>query len=302
MELRHIGYACINLSLGATTNHTFRLAKLSEEQAIQTIAQNLTDLRQILSWNVANGIRLFRVGSSMIPFASHPSFTLDWAEVFQSELREIRAFGQQNGLRFSMHPGQYTVLNALNPKVVQDAIRELEWHAELMAQLDPDQGLVVLHVGGAYGDKGASIQRFEENFQYLSENARQRLTIENDDTTFNADETLSLCQRLGVPMIFDIFHHKCLHQAGDWRDGLTDKLAAVVNTWAGKVPKLHISTQKAGTRTSHADYISSEDFEELQYWMHSLRTGTWYDLMVEAKMKDLAVQRLLRYGLPKEMN
>lgn len=294
MQLRHIGYACINLSLEATTNHTFRLAKLSEEQATKTIGQNFVDLREILAWNVANGIRLFRIGSSMIPFASHPAFTLDWVNLFQPELLEIRQYAQEHGLRLSMHPGQYTVLNALNSKVVQDAIRELEWHAELMAQLDPEQGLVVLHVGGAYGDKEASIRRFEENFQYLSTNARQRLTIENDDTTFNADEALRLCQRLGVPMIFDIFHHKCLHQASNWQDGLTEKLAAIVDTWAGKVPKLHISSQKAGTRASHADYITAEDFEELQHWMNTLQPSGWYDLMVEAKMKDQAVQLLLK--------
>jgi UV DNA damage endonuclease len=127
------------------------LSKLSEEQAMSTIEKNLDSLQKILAWNVSQGIKLFRVGSSTIPFASHRLFTLDWENAFKDKLTEIRQFVQDNGLRLSMHPGQYTVLNSLNPKVVEDSVRELDWQAKLMHILDPQQGLLVLHVGGAYG-------------------------------------------------------------------------------------------------------------------------------------------------------
>jgi UV DNA damage endonuclease len=298
MELRHLGYACINLSLDLTTNRTFRLARLSDELAAQTTAQNLQNLEKILAWNLGQGIRLFRVGSSVVPFASHAQFTLDWVSRFEKEIAAIRDFVQANGMRLSMHPGQYTVLNALNEKVVGDALREIEWQAELISQLDPAQGGLVIHVGGAYGDKAAAIQRFETNFYRLSPNAQKRLTLENDDTTFAAGEVLDLCQRLNVPMIFDIFHHKCLHSGPDWQAGLPDLLEKVVETWQGRVPKLHISSQKAGTRTSHADYITQEDFDELLHWMRTIRPDGKYDLMVEAKMKEQATQALLCGILP----
>jgi UV DNA damage endonuclease len=293
MELRHLGYACINLSLDLTTNRTFRLARLSEELVAETTARNLESLQKILAWNLEQGIRLFRIGSAVIPFASHASFTLDWMHRFQPQLEAIRDFVRTHDIRLSMHPGQYTVLNALNPKVVQDAIREVAWQAELIATLDPQQGGLVIHVGGAYGDKTAALQRFADTFHTLSETARQRLTVENDDTTFDASEVLGLCRRLGVPMIFDIFHHKCLYSREHWQDGLAELLDQVVETWRGRVPKLHISSQKTGTRTSHADYITQEDFDALQFWMRQIRPGQPYDLMVEAKMKEQATQALL---------
>jgi UV DNA damage endonuclease len=293
MKLRYIGYACINIGLDETTNHTFRLSNLSEEQAMITIARNLESLQKILSWNVSQGIKLFRVGSSIIPFASHPLFTLDWENAFKEKLGEIHRFVQANGLRLSMHPGQYTVLNSLNQKVIDDSVRELEWQAKLINILDPVQGLLVLHVGGAYGDKQTAIARFEENFhKSLSPQVQQRLTMENDDTTFSADDVLPLCHRLGIPMIFDLFHHKCLHTGEDWQDGLTEKLELVIDTWKGKVPKLHLSSQKPGTRTSHADFIEQHDFDELQDWMEHVQTEGVYDLMIEAKLKEKAVQAL----------
>jgi UV DNA damage endonuclease len=293
MKLRHIGYACINICLDETTNHTFRLSKLSEEQAMVTIAKNLESLQNILSWNVAQGIKLFRVGSSIIPFASHTLFTLDWETIFKDKLLEIRQYVHQNGLRLSMHPGQYTVLNSLNPKVISDSVRELDWQARLISTLDPVQGLLVLHVGGAYGDKQTAIRRFEENFyQYLTPLIQQRLTLENDDTTFSTDDVLPLCQKLGIPMIFDLFHHKCFHTGEDWQDGLTEKLELIVDTWKGSVPKLHLSSQKPGTRTSHADLIEQRDFDELQDWMDNIYNEGVYDLMIEAKLKEQAVQAL----------
>jgi UV DNA damage endonuclease len=293
MKLRHIGYACINMGINETTNHTFRLANLSEEQAAITIAKNIESLKKILAWNVSQGIKLFRVGSSMIPFASHTSFTLDWQRIFRAELNEIRTYVQDNGLRLSMHPGQYTVLNSFNPKVVADSVRELEWQAELISMLDPHQGLLVLHLGGAYGNKEESIRRFEENFyNYASPLVQQRLALENDDTTFSVDDVLPVCRHLNIPMIFDLFHHKCLHTAPDWQDGLEEKLEQIIDTWKGKVPKLHLSSQKPNTRTSHADYIEQNDFDELQDWMEKIRPEGEYDLMIEAKLKEKAVQAL----------
>jgi UV DNA damage endonuclease len=177
--------------------------------------------------------------------------------------------------------------------VVEDSVRELEWQAKVVSILDPTQGLIVLHLGGAYGDKEEAMARFEENFhKYTSPLVQQRLTLENDDTTFSADEVLTVCHKLNIPMIFDLFHHKCLHTEAHWEDNLTNRLEKIVATWKGRVPKLHLSSQKPGTRTSHADYIEQNDFDELQDWMEKIRSGEEYDLMIEAKLKEKAVQAL----------
>ncbi len=293
MKLRHIGYACINIQIERTTNRTFRLAKLSDDQVIQTAALNFAALQEILKWNLQHGIRLFRIGSSIVPFASHQNFSLDWVSAFSGELATIRQYAQQNSMRLSMHPGQYTVLNSPNPKTLADSVREIEWQARLISEVDPEQGVIVLHIGGAYGDKGKAIDRFAENFHhYLSDNARSRLVIENDDVTFTLDDVFSLHEMTGCPIIFDILHHKANHYGDDWTEEMVPKLDRVVSTWKGKVPKVHLSSPKEGSRTSHADYIEQNDFEELLNWMEQIRSGEPFDLMIEAKLKDKAVQAL----------
>ncbi len=293
MKLRHIGYACINMQMDITTNHTFRLARLSDEAVQQTATRNFAALQQILEWNLQHGIRLFRIGSSIIPFASHEKFTFNWLEAFVREIASIREYVRQHGLRLSMHPGQYTVLNSPNPKTLADSVRELEWQARLVGELDPDQRVIVLHIGGAYGDKEKAIDRFAENFhRYLSDNAKSRLVIENDDVTFNLDDVLLLHEMTGTAIIFDILHHKANHVGERWQEGLETKLMQVVATWQGKVPKVHLSSPKPGSATSHADYIEQDDYDELLFWMGQFRPGEVFDLMIEAKLKDKAVQAL----------
>ncbi len=293
MKLRHIGYACINTQLGVTTNRTFRLARLSEEAVFQTAEANFAALKQILDWNIENGIRLFRVGSSIIPYASHERFAYDWPDRLSVPIAEIRDMVRTHGLRLSMHPGQYTVLNSPEPKTVAASVREIEWQARLVSELDPEQGVMVLHIGGAYGDKPTAIRRFAENFHnLLSETARQRLVIENDDVTFTLNEVLFLNELTDTPVVFDILHHKVNHEGTRWQDGLTTQLRRVVDTWRGRVPKVHLSSPKEGSATSHADFITQDDYDELLYWMGQFKPDDYFDLMVEAKLKDQAVQAL----------
>ncbi|RYD71067.1 MAG: UV DNA damage repair endonuclease UvsE, partial [Sphingobacteriales bacterium] len=209
MKLRNIGYACINLCQELTTSKTFRLANLTDERAAETIKQNIENLQKILRWNVENGIKLFRIGSSFIPFASHKNFTFNWKEAFKTEFAEIHQYVKENNLRLSMHPGQYTVLNSPTEKIVNESIAELEWQAELLHILDPDGGIMVLHVGGVYGDKEASMNRFIRNFERLSPIAQHYLVLENDDKSYTLDDALHICQAVKMPLVFDIFHHQC---------------------------------------------------------------------------------------------
>lgn len=293
MKLRHIGYACINRTLDLTTGRTLRLSNLTEEYAAEVTSANLSNLVRILEWNVEHSLHMFRISSSAVPFASHPEFSLDWRAHFADELAHIRRLAEQHELRLSMHPGQYTVLNSKKDDVVERAIAELDYHARFLEAITPDGGDIVLHVGGAYGDKETSMRRFATNFRRLSSSARRQLVIENDDTVYNVDEVLELCAEIGRPLVFDIFHHQCNPPSEQWRDDLIPRLEAVVATWDGQPPKCHISTGREGTRTSHADYISAEDFEVFVGLMGEVDADAPFDLMVEAKEKDKAALRLL---------
>ncbi len=293
MKLRNIGYACINICQSLTTSRTFRLANLTDARVEETIKQNIDNLRKILSWNVENGIGLFRIGSSFIPFASHAGFTYNWKQKFAAEFEEIRNYVKDNKLRLSMHPGQYTVLNSPTEKIVTNSIAELEWQAELLQLLDPDGGVMVLHVGGVYGDKEASMNRFIRNFEQLSPVAQHFLGLENDDKSFMLDDVLHICRAVKIPLVFDIFHHQCNFTGASWQQNLIPRLETTMQTWHNRVPKLHISSQKPGTKTSHADFILKEDFETLLNIMDQVKTQPYFDLMVEAKLKESAALALI---------
>ncbi|ADI13731.1 UV DNA damage repair endonuclease UvsE [Truepera radiovictrix] len=298
MKLRYLGYPCTNVTLGATTGRTLRLANLKEPRLSAVIRENLATLRRLLLWNVERGIRFFRVASSVIPLASHEAFPLDWPVQFAPELAEVRALVAEHHLRLSMHPGQYTILNAQRPEVVAAAVRELEYHAAFLAATDPRSGTMTLHVGGAYGDKGSAKRRFAENAALLSPEARSRLILENDDRTFHAGDVLELCEALQLPMVFDFLHHKLNPVSESWEAELVPLLARAVATWdasslAAKVPKFHLSSPR-DLSTAHADFVEPVDFLQVTDALAQFGGDAPFDLMLEAKQKDAALLRLLR--------
>jgi UV DNA damage endonuclease len=292
MKLRYLGYPCTNVTLGRTTGRTLRLANLQEPRVSEVVRENLATLLEMLHWNVERGIHFFRIASSVIPLASHEAFPLDWHAEFEPELSEIRAFVAANDLRLSMHPGQYTILNAQRPEVVTAALRELEYHAAFLAATDPKSGTMTLHVGGAYGDKKAALARFAENFERLSPEAQRRLTLENDDRTFTAGEVVGLCEALSIPAIFDFLHHKLNPTYETWDTELVPLLGRVVGTWGTRVPKLHLSSPRDFT-TAHADFVEMADFAQAVDALAQFGGDALYDLMLEAKMKDVALLKLL---------
>lgn len=293
MELRHLGYACLNLTLG-TTSRTVRLANLRTETLVPVVAQNLDDVVRALRWNAERGIRFFRVSSDLVPFATRADFPFDWAEAFAWKLREIRALVKAEGLRVTSHPGQYTVLNAWREEVAAEAVAELEHQARVLELIDPRQGTMTLHVGGAYGDRPTALARFEQNLARLSDGARARLVVENDDKTFTLEEVVGLGERTGLPVVVDLFHHQCNPSGPTWDAGLGDLLARAMATWGRRVPKLHLSSRRPGTTTSHADYVEPADFETLLALMRDVPPeDAPYDLMLEAKAKERALLALL---------
>ena len=295
MYLRHLGYACQNLTLG-TVSRTIRLANLRTEKLIPVLTQNFQAILDMLRWNEEHDLYFLRVSSDLVPFGPLPEFPFEWAEAYGWLLDDIRRTVKKGGHRVTSHPGQYTVLNSPREEVVQNSIDELEHQAHVIELMDPKQSTMTLHVGGAYGDKPAAMEAFARNLDRLSDRARARLIIENDDKTFTLAETVALAERTGLPVVVDLFHHKCNPGEGcTWEDGLPELMERAVGTWGGRVPKLHLSSQKPGTTTSHADYLTMDDVDELVGLMESVGGDAPYDLMLEAKKKEQAVLEVKRY-------
>jgi len=296
MYLRHLGYACKNVTLRLNTGQTFRLSSLTPERAATTVAANLDALEAMLRWNAAHDIRFLRISSDIVPFASHPASSFDWEEAFTDRLAEIRAYADAEGIRLSMHPGQFTVLASPRPEVVEAALADLAWQARFVHALDPDEGTLTLHVGGAYGDKPSALERFAQNFRRLTPLAQRMLILENDDKVYHADDVLPLCERLGVPMVFDFFHHRLHHLEGRREVGLLDLRERVVATWGERVPKFHLSSARdGGPRTAHGDFVLEEDLTAALDLMAQVGGDRPFDLMLEAKQKDCAVLPLRHF-------
>lgn len=281
-----VGYACMNLTLGLTTSHTTRLARLDDPERVQRIVhENLSAIEPILRWNVERGFGLFRLGSSLIPFASHEDFPYDWVELHGPRLRLIGDVARRLGQRLSMHPGQYTTPGSPDPGVARRSIAELDYAATVMDHVAPDDGVVVLHVGGVYGDRAATLDRFVETLRRYP-SILNRLALENDERLWSADQVHEAATRLGVPMIFDTLHHRL--NSGDWPE--QEALEKALETWErarpGQRPKMHISSQLEGGRLgAHADAIAPPDWHALL----ELVDDRDVDVMLEAKLKEGAL-------------
>jgi UV DNA damage endonuclease len=202
------------------------------------------------------------------------------------------------------------VLNSQNESTVAAAVDELNVHAEILEAMGLDRtALIVLHVGGLAGDREEAKARFEKGFARLSDPARSRLAVENDDRLFGLADVLDVADRTGCPVIWDVLHHHCFDP-----DGIPDDeaLRLALATWPqGVRPKMHYSTprtwltlvkKKAGRRTiavptppplrAHADLIDPIGFE---WFLRNIVRDQDVDIMLEAKGKDVALLELRKH-------
>lgn len=271
-----LGYPCENLTLKASTNHTLRLASLGEEKIRARVAENLQDLARILTWNHQEGFHLFRIGQHLIPFASHPHFPYHWERVHGEELTRLGNLAQALGQRLSMHPGQYVNPGSPNPQVVARSLAELRYSARLLDLLKAQDGVLVVHLGGTYGDRKATLRRFVENLKGEGEILRF-LALENDERLWTVEEVLRAAEALGVPVVVDTLHHAL----NPGRLSLKDALRLALATWE-TTPKVHLSSQDPHRRPgAHAFRVSDGDWERL---LDALPRPA--HVMVEAKGKE----------------
>ncbi len=292
-----IGYPCINRGIGCTANSTFRLASYSDDNLREKVSNNLACLMRILEFNVKSGLYFFRISSDIIPFASHPVCAFDWVKGFSGELKSIGDYIKKNGIRISMHPDQFTILNARDRRIHDNSVSELCYHCALLDAMGLDErARVQIHAGGVYGDREGSIKRFISNYTKLDGTVRKRLVVENDDRNYNLKDCLFISAETGVPVLLDVFHHECLNSG----ERLEEALFAASVTWKKKdgILMVDYSIQKKGARKgTHAESIDlrrfgafirkTEDFD--------------FDLMLEIKDKErsaLGAVEFLR-GIPK---
>lgn len=284
-----IGYPCINRAIGCTANHTFRLASYTDDRLIGTVEANLLCLERVLAWNVEHGLLAFRIGSGLVPFASHPVCTAPWYDIHADRFAAIGEFAREHELRVSMHPDQFNLLNARDPAIVERTVAELTYHAAVLDLFALDAtAKVQIHVGGVYDDREGSMARFVEAYGTLEPGIRSRLVIENDDGRYSAADCLAVSRACGIPVVLDVLHH-AVHGDGQPIGPLLD---AIGGTWAPSdgPPMVDYASQAPGRRRGvHAMTLDDADF--IRFLEES--TGRDIDLMLEIKDKEASALRAL---------
>ena len=281
-----IGYACLNIGTPNTNIRSVMQRNATPEKLTEVTEHNLAALERMIDYNHKNDIKLFRISSDLIPFGSSPVNTLAWPEIHKEAFDRIGSKIRKSGMRVSLHPGQYTVLNSPTEDVVERAITDLVYHDKILIALGTDQtNKIVLHVGGIYGDKKEALERFEQNFRRLPEAVRNRLIIENDDRLYNIEDVLTLAHRLHVPAVYDNLHHAINPPPSGGTDPYW--IAEGKKTWkaADGNQKIHYSQQALDKRPgAHTDTINLETF----LTFHERLEDKQIDIMLEVKDKNLS--------------
>ncbi|HEX8050422.1 MAG TPA: UV DNA damage repair endonuclease UvsE [Solirubrobacterales bacterium] len=299
-----LGFAVKVLGGGGLPSHDTR-----RWQSEPHLRVSLERLRAIFDHLEEIDVRMYRMTSDLVPYGTHPDLSQFHDQISEcaEELAELGERARALDLRLSSHPGQYVVLNSEKPEVREAAVRDLELQAELLDAMGlGPEAVVVLHAGGAAGGVEAGRGRFLAGFEQLGERARARLVVENDDRSFSLADVLELSSQTGLRVVWDILHHRC-HDPD--RISVEEALSLALATWSdGTVPKIHYSSprtaveerrKKVGRRVerqlvlpplrAHADLIDPIGFEE---FLRGPAAGLDFDVMLEAKAKDLALLRL----------
>ena len=288
---------------------------------------NLTNMFKILSWNRKNNIYFYRMSSDMFPHVNnhriqkhmsiehwHNYSNLIFAK---SLIHKIGQYAQKYQIRLTMHPDHFNQLGAKKEEVLVNTITDLAWHARLLDLLEEGADLynlylkyhnrnlevkeniiyhsiLCIHGGGKYDSKEKTLQRWKDNFRNLPKYIQKRICLENDERCYNVKDLLPVCQELNIPLIFDFHHYDCwahYHQDNPNQLHISDFLPDILKTWEKRniTPKFHLSDQADGKRVgAHHDYVGCIPDELLDLIKQKYK----FDIMIEAKQKDLAVLKL----------
>ncbi|KAJ3023981.1 hypothetical protein HKX48_008595 [Thoreauomyces humboldtii] len=293
-----LGYACLNTVLRAQMPSVFssRTCRLATIQALgpahahALALRNVKDLIPMLEWNHRHNIRFMRLSSEMLPLASHPEvgYNVKDVEGLVDVLKEVGDLARANGTRLTMHPGQFVQLASPREVVFEAALRDLEIHCDILDAIGLGKdSIMIIHMGGVYGDKPSTLERFHTRWALVPPRIQARIVLENDDMCYSVSDILPTCEALQIPLVLD-WHHASI---------ITDEhppefyLPRILKIWRdrGITPKQHVSDPQVGAvtpfeRRKHAKRVAA------------LPTG-WtpdIDLMVEAKDKEQAVLHLYR--------
>ncbi|WNS76504.1 UV DNA damage repair endonuclease UvsE [Bacillus sp. DTU_2020_1000418_1_SI_GHA_SEK_038] len=301
MTIVRLGYVAMSMELkNASPSQTMTFAQFQKiddrEAAIRKLERialsNLHNTLRLLKHNAASDIHFYRLTSRLIPLANHEEL-LDWNYIkpLKEPLREIGDFAKTHNIRIDFHPDHFVLINSKKKDILKNSISTLKLHYLLLKAMgiDPTHRCV-MHVGGNYKETDMSLERFVDNWMDVPKKIQKMIMLENDDTSFTLEDTLYLCEKLNIPLVFDYHHHLAYHQDPNWETNWD----RVVGTWRDSpLPiKMHISSPKSAKAfRHHSDYV---DIDMFFRFLNVIRGSVpQIDCMIEAKRKDEALFKLM---------
>jgi UV DNA damage endonuclease len=296
-----LGYVAMSVHLqNSSPSQTMTFAQFSKlknrEAAIKKLERiaisNLGNCLRLLKHNVWNEIHFFRFSSRLIPLANHEELAgWDYMGPLKHSLTEIKGYLEQHPIRIDFHPDHFVLLNSTDVDILKRSIKALQTHAALLKGMGiPLAHRCVLHVGGAYEDKEKALEQFIYNWGFVSSKIQSMVMLENDDSVFSVQDTLYLCEKLNIPIVFDLHHHLANNEGIGWEENW-DRM---VGTWSqSELPmKMHISSPRdEHDFRAHADYVDPDMF--MDFLLNIKGSVKQLDCMIEAKKKDDALFRLV---------
>jgi UV DNA damage endonuclease len=304
MTIVRLGYVAMSMELqNASPSQTMTFAQFEKikdrDAAIRKLeriaASNLENCLRLLKHNAANQIHFFRLSSRLIPLANHEEL-LDWNFIkpLREPLLKIGEYIKRVPARIDFHPDHFVILNTPDKEILKNSLKTLSMHEALLKGMEIDlEHRCVLHVGGGYDDKEKALELFIHNWAYIKPSVQKMIMLENDDKTFTVKDTLYLCEKLGIPMVFD-YHHHLANYEDENKDWLDD-WKRVITTWEhSPLPvKMHISSPRSEKDyRAHADYVDPDMF--LEFLRNIKGTVPEIHCMIEAKQKDAALFQLVK--------
>lgn len=288
----NLGLCCINTELrkkNIFNSRTTIRKNFSIEKAKSLSLLNVKDLIPMIEYNHKNNIKCFRWSSDIFPHFTDTEttpYTIDFAK---DDLQRAGQLAQQYSQRIVMHPGQYNQIGAKTASVFEKTIADLDHHAHILDTAGIDEnGVVIVHGGGTYGDKESTKRRWIEQFDDLPSRVKRRLVIENCEKCYSVRDVLDLSQACKIPVVFDCHHYDCytLLHLDEPQETVETMMDEIVESWGNRRMLCHVSSQGDGPLGHHSDYIDT-----IPNYMFDFPVQE-YDLEVEAKMKEKAIFKL----------
>lgn len=310
---------CKKYNTGATTVAWLdRQARDVAEQRLWDLMVQNIKATQLLVEKVGtldDILRMVRISSDILPVYTHPSWNYFWRrrdviEYCERHFLTIGDAARTAGVRLSFHPGQFVVLASDNPDIVNRSIEEFEYHADMARWMGYGKTFqdfkINVHIAGRMGPEG-----IRQAYKRLSTEARNTITVENEENAWGLDDCLSLSDLL--PIVPDIHHHWV--REGEYLDPSDERVLRVIESWRGVSPIMHYSVSREDYLVGHCpnslpDYKSllgsgykkaklraHSDFywnEPVNRWALSFNKN--FNIMCESKAKNLASKRLYEFG------